>query len=64
MEHGSVQIEFAKDTVYRFLNSATYNWRKFLLMLSSSIIKEQIEPLTSENRENVLIFDDSIFSRY
>ena len=63
MEHDSAQVEFAKDTVYRFLNSATYNWRKFLLMLSSSIIREQIEPLTSENRENVLIFDDSIFSR-
>jgi len=62
-EHGSAQVEFAKDTVYRFLNSATYNWRKFLLMLSSSVIKEHIEPLTSENRENVLIFDDSIFSR-
>ena len=63
MEHGSAQVEFAKDTVYRFLNSATYNWRKFLLMLSSSLIKEEIEPLTSKNRESVLIFDDSIFSR-
>jgi len=63
MEHGSAQVAFSKDTVYRFLNSATYNWRKFLLLLSSSIIKNEIEPLTSENRENVLIFDDSIFSR-
>jgi hypothetical protein len=63
MEHDSAKVEFAKDTVYRFLNSTTYNWRKFLLVLSSSIIKKQIEPLTSQDRENVLIFDDSMFSR-
>ena len=52
-----------KDTVYRFLNSCRYNWRKFLLILSSAAIKETIEPLSSRNRKNVLIFDDSLYSR-
>uniref|UniRef100_UPI001E617C2D IS4 family transposase n=2 Tax=Desulfocucumis palustris TaxID=1898651 RepID=UPI001E617C2D len=52
-----------KDAVYRFLNSFRHNWRKFLLTLSSSVIKETIEPLTSSSRKNVLILDDSLYSR-
>lgn len=52
-----------KDTIYRFLNSFRYNWRKFLLILSSTIIRETIEPLSSRNWKNVLILDDSLYSR-
>ena len=52
-----------KDAVYRFLNSSRYNWRKFLLMLSCGLIQSKIAPLTAKDRENVLIFDDSLFSR-
>ena len=36
----------AKDTVYRFLNSVHANWRRFLLLLSSRVIREELEPLT------------------
>jgi len=53
----------AKDSVYRFLNSTRYNWRKFLLTLSSLIIRETVSILTSADRVKVLIFDDSLFSR-
>jgi hypothetical protein len=52
-----------KDTVYRFLNSSRYNWRRFLLLLSCGLIQSRLAPLTGEDRENVLIFDDSLFSR-
>ena len=52
-----------KDTIYRFLNSCRYNWRKFLLTVSSTVIKETIEPLKSNNWKNVLILDDSLYSR-
>jgi hypothetical protein len=52
-----------KDTIYRFLNSCRYNWRKFLLTLSSTIIKETIEPLKPHSWKNVLILDDSLYSR-
>lgn len=55
--------EFSKDTVYRFLNSPNFNWRKFLLLLSSSAIKNFLNPLTSKDRVNVLIVDDSLYSR-
>lgn len=54
---------FSKDVVYRFLNSSSFNWRKFLLLLSSSIIKNVIVPLTSKDRVNVLVVDDSLYSR-
>lgn len=54
---------FGKDSIYRFLNDCHYNWRKFLLLVSSQIIKTRIVPLTSEKRINVFIIDDSLFSR-
>ena len=52
----------AKDSVYRFLNSSRYNWCKFLLALGSAIVHD-ISALTSEDRVNVLILDDSLYSR-
>ncbi len=58
----SNSIPFAKDTFYRFMNSSSINWRRFTLQLASAVI-EKIEPLTHENRRNVLIVDDSLFSR-
>ena len=44
------------------MNSSSINWRKFTLQLASAVI-EKIEPLTHEKRRNVLIIDDSLFSR-
>lgn len=52
-----------KDTVYRFLNSSRYNWRRFLLLLGCGLIESKLNPLTDEDREKVLIVDDSLFSR-
>ncbi|MGI6317697.1 MAG: IS4 family transposase [Dethiobacteria bacterium] len=54
---------FQKDAAYRFLNNCYYNWRKFLLLLSSQIIQNRIVPLTDEKRVNVFIIDDSLFGR-
>ena len=44
------------------MNSSSINWRRFTLQLASAVIGK-IEPLTQENRRNVLIVDDSLFSR-
>ncbi|MCH5261239.1 MAG: transposase, partial [Lachnospiraceae bacterium] len=54
---------FAKDTVYRFMRMLQINWIRFTTILASRIIKEAIVPLDSEERENVLIVDDSMFER-
>ncbi|WP_346208008.1 transposase [Caldifermentibacillus hisashii] len=51
-----------KDTVYRFLNTPTYHWRKFLLSLSSEMIR-LLQPLTSKDRVTAFVIDDSVFSR-
>ena len=58
----SNSIPFAKDTFYRFMKSSSINWRRFTLQLASAVIGK-IEALTQENRRNVLIVDDSLFSR-
>lgn len=55
--------EMGKDTVYRFLNSVNANWRKFLYLLSATVIREQLRPLTSENTPKVFIVDDSLYNR-
>ena len=59
----SSRIRFGKDTFYRFMNSPHTNWRKFTLLLGRNIIKETIEPLTNDERKNVLIIDDFLYSR-
>ena len=57
------RFPFAKDVFYRFMNSCRINWRRFTMLLSGKIIQETIAPLTSEDRKNVFIIDDSLFSR-
>ncbi|TFJ91411.1 hypothetical protein E4U82_17805 [Lentibacillus salicampi] len=52
-----------KDTVHRFLNNPKYNWRKFLTLLSRNVIVTKLLSLVSSDRERVLIFDDSLYSR-
>ncbi len=60
METG--QVDFKKNTAYRFLNNPSYNWRKLLLILVTQIIYT-INKLTSEDRKNVIIVDDTLFDR-
>lgn len=59
----SESIPFERDTFYRFLNSCAIHWRKFTLLPGMAIIQKAIAPLTSGARRNVLIIDDSLFSR-
>jgi len=56
------EISFKKNTAYRFLNSSSYNWARLLLLLVTQIIGF-VNKLTSEDRANVLIVDDSLYSR-
>ena len=53
---------FKKDTVYRFMQSTYINWIRFTSTIAANIIK-QVEPLTSEDRVNTFIIDDSICER-
>lgn len=51
-----------KDAAYNFLNSPTYNWRRFTLLLFRRIYFV-IRNLLDSSSEEVLIFDDSTYSR-
>ena len=54
---------YSKNTVYRFLNSCKTNWERFTVLLSERIVNKFLRPLTSEEREDVFIFDDSTYKK-
>lgn len=60
IETQNTALPFAKDVAYRFLNSVHCHWQRFLMLLASSIIRNKLVDLTSDDRVNVLIVDDSI----
>ncbi len=61
MKTSPFQENFSKNTIYRFLNSIKTNWYRFTKLLSARIIYDFIKPLTSNDRKDVFIIDDSLF---
>ena len=59
---GSFKESFSKNTFYRFLNSPKTNWLRFTTLLSKKVA-DTIEPLTSEDRVNAFVVDDTLFER-
>jgi hypothetical protein len=55
-------LGFGKDAAYDFLKNPRHNWRKFMLV-PAAIVVRCIDVLTSEEREKVLIFDNSTYDR-
>lgn len=55
--------KFGKDVVYRFLNSTYINWQTFLIYLAKTIIDTDLVNLTSEERINAIVVDDSFYGR-
>lgn len=54
----------AKDTVFRFLNQSTFNWRQFLLSLATyTYTIEKVSKLMHHSRPKVFILDDSSYHR-
>ena len=60
---GRFAENFCKNTVYRFLSAVKTNWERLILLLSERIINRTIRPLTSKDRKDAFIFDDTLFSR-
>ena len=52
----------SKNTVYRFLNSKAGDWCKLLFQIAMQAVMLLL-PLTSDQRENVLIVDDTLYNR-
>lgn len=54
---------FCKDTAYRFMKMCCINWIRFTTILSSRIIDRSIYDLTTDQRVNAFVIDDSMFER-
>ncbi len=63
MKTGRWTEDFSKNTYYRFLNNAKVNWERFTRLLAGKVIREAIQPLTSEERKDVFIVDDTLYRR-
>ena len=62
MKTDSYHESFSKNTYYRFLNSAKTNWLRFTSLLSKAVANTT-EPLTSDDRINAFVINDSLFER-
>ena len=60
---GALQDSFSKNTYYRFMTNQKMNWLRFTTLLSERIINQHIRPLTSENRADCFVIDDSMYER-
>ncbi len=60
---GNFKEDFSKNAYYRFLRSAHSNWLRFTTMLSEKIINEHLRKLTSDNRADCFVVDDSLYER-
>ena len=61
--NGSHNAGFARDVAYRLLNSPCINWTTFLLSLAVCVITTKISSLTSHERLNAIVVDDTLYSR-
>ena len=52
----------SKNTYYRFLNDTSFNWSRFLLLLSAKVTSA-FSSLTRPERVKVLVLDDSVVKR-
>ena len=52
----------SKNTFYRFMDNASFNWGRFLLLLSARVIAA-ISRLTRHGRVHALVLDDSVIPR-
>jgi hypothetical protein len=55
-------LPFRKNTAYRFLNSGRFNWERLLKIFMTQLVSE-VDTLTADDRQSVLIIDDSLLSR-
>lgn len=53
---------FSKNTYYRFLNNTSFNWTKFITLLSAKVVA-YFDTLTKPERVMCLVLDDSVIAR-
>lgn len=56
------ELAVSKNTYYRFLNDTSFNWARFLSLLSAKVAS-RFSALTRPERVKVLVLDDSMVKR-
>ena len=60
---GSFRESFSKNTYYRFFQNVHANWLRFTTLLSERIVNRYLRPLTSDDRDDCFVIDDSLYER-
>ena len=60
---GSFKEDFSKNAYYRFFRNAHADWLRFTTLLSEKIINGHLRDLTSEDRVDCFVVDDSLYER-
>jgi hypothetical protein len=60
---GKCTSGFSKNTYYRFMQNPHINWLRFTILLAERIVNGHLKDLTSDQRADCFVFDDSLYSR-
>lgn len=60
---GKCTAGFSKNTYYRFMQNPHINWLRFTILLAERIVNGHLKVLTSDQRADCFVFDDSLYSR-
>uniref|UniRef100_UPI0035BF875C transposase n=1 Tax=Lactobacillus delbrueckii TaxID=1584 RepID=UPI0035BF875C len=60
---GKCTSGFSKNTYYRFMQNPHINWLRFIILLAERIVNGHLKDLTSDQRADCFVFDDSLYSR-
>ena len=60
---GKCTAGFPKNTYYRFMQNPHINWLRFTILLAEKIVNGHLKDLTSDQRADCFVFDDSLYSR-
>ncbi|MBO3082987.1 transposase, partial [Lactobacillus delbrueckii subsp. bulgaricus] len=62
-KYGKCTAGFSKNTYYRFMQNPHINWLRFTILLAERIVNGHLKDLTSDQRADCFVFDDSPYSR-
>ena len=60
---GKCTSGFSKNTYYRFMQNPHINWLRLTILLAERIVNGHLKDLTSDQRADCFVFDDSLYSR-
>lgn len=62
-KYGKCTAGFSKNTYYRFMQNPHINWLRLTILLAERIVNGHLKDLTSDQRADCFVFDDSLYSR-